>query len=52
MFVLRPFTVYNAFPCFYGRNKVIYIYNGALRHCIIWGLLSELTYELHSGMCV
>ena len=26
MFVPRPFTVHNAFPCFHGRNKVIYIY--------------------------
>ena len=26
MFVPRPFTVHNAFPCFDGRNKVIYIY--------------------------
>ena len=25
MFVPRPFTVHNAFPCFYGRNKVIII---------------------------
>ena len=23
MFVPRPFTVHNAFPCLYGRNKVI-----------------------------
>ena len=26
MFVPRPFTVHNAFPCFYGRNKVIFYY--------------------------
>ena len=23
MFQLRPFTVHNVFPCFYGPNKVI-----------------------------
>ena len=23
MFQLRPFTVHNVFPCFYGQNKVI-----------------------------
>ena len=25
MFQLRPFTVHNVFPCFYGPNKVIII---------------------------
>ena len=25
MFLLRPFTVHNVFPCFYGPNKVIII---------------------------
>ena len=28
MFLLRPFTVHNVFPCFYGPNKVIIIYRG------------------------
>ena len=27
MFQLRPFTVHNVFPCFYGPNKVIYMFS-------------------------
>ena len=35
MFQLRPFTVHNVFPCFYGPNKVIIINSNASADSLI-----------------
>ena len=47
MFLLRPFTVHNVFPCFYGSNKVIIFVEGQSMHIKNVGLLVLLHFAGH-----
>ena len=51
MFKLRPFTVHNVFPCFYGPNKVIIIIISALIGRGTFGVLEIMGILVHTDMC-
>ena len=51
VFQLRPFTVHNVFPCFYGPNKVIILLLLYNVYAFLKLILIYYNYVFRSQMC-